>query len=148
MKATNIIWDADDPEDLEGLPTEIDIPEGMTDEDTISDYLSDLTGFCHKGFALDPELGERTYIVTELCPHCEAEVEIHGWDTDCNGFKAFCPYCGSPVAEEEDIFEADDLAQEVREEAEEAEESVAEAAAMTVRPTPAAITLGPRRTKP
>ena len=29
MKATNIIWDADDPEDLEGLPTEIDIPEGM-----------------------------------------------------------------------------------------------------------------------
>ena len=41
---------------------------------------------------------------------------------------AFCPYCGSPVAEEEDIFEADDLAQEVREEAEEAEESVAEAA--------------------
>ena len=48
MKATNIIWDADDPEDLEGLPTEIDIPEGMTDEDTISDYLSDLTGFCHR----------------------------------------------------------------------------------------------------
>ena len=39
---------------------------------------------------------------------------------------AFCPYCGSPVAEEEDIFEADDLAQEVREEAEEAEEIVAE----------------------
>ena len=34
---------------------------------------------------------------------------------------AFCPYCGSPVVEEEDIFEADDLAQEVREEAEEAE---------------------------
>ena len=25
---------------------------------------------------------------------------------------AFCPYCGSPVTEEEDIFEADDLAQE------------------------------------
>ena len=45
---------------------------------------------------------------------------------------AFCPYCGSPVAEEEDIFEADDLAQEVREEAEEAEESVAEAAEAAV----------------
>ena len=41
---------------------------------------------------------------------------------------AFCPYCGSPVVEEEDIFEADDLAQEAREEAEEAEEIVAEAA--------------------
>ena len=45
---------------------------------------------------------------------------------------AFCPYCGSPVTEEEDIFEADDLAQEVREEAEEAEESVTEAAEAAV----------------
>ena len=45
---------------------------------------------------------------------------------------AFCPYCGSPVVEEEDIFEADDLAQEAREEAEEAEEIVAEAAEAAV----------------
>lgn len=37
---------------------------------------------------------ERTYIVTEMCPHCEREVEIHGWDTDSDGFKAYCPYCG------------------------------------------------------
>lgn len=36
----------------------------------------------------------RTYIVTEVCPHCKHEVEIHGWDTDRDGFKAFCPYCG------------------------------------------------------
>lgn len=34
------------------LPTEIEFPDGMTDEDEISDYLSDETGFCHKGFAL------------------------------------------------------------------------------------------------
>lgn len=94
MKAINIIWDVDDPEELEGLPTEIEIPEGMTDEDDISDYLSDTTGFCHKGFSLDNDPDERTYIVTEVCPHCGAEVEIHGWDTDRNGFKAFCPYCG------------------------------------------------------
>ena len=52
MKAVNIIWDVDDPADLETLPTEIEIPDGMTDEDEISDYLSDETGFCHKGFAL------------------------------------------------------------------------------------------------
>ena len=44
---------------------------------------------------------------------------------------AFCPYCGSPVTEE-DIFEADDLAQEAREEAEEAEERVTEAAEAAV----------------
>lgn len=53
MKATNIIWDVDYEEDLENLPTEIEIPEGMTDEDEISDYISDETGFCHKGFVLE-----------------------------------------------------------------------------------------------
>lgn len=51
MKAINIIWDIDFEDDII-LPTEIDIPEGMIDEDEISDYLSDFTGFCHKGFAL------------------------------------------------------------------------------------------------
>lgn len=53
MIAKNIIWDVDDPEDLICLPTEIEIPEGMEDEDEISDYLSDTTGFCHKGFSLE-----------------------------------------------------------------------------------------------
>lgn len=54
MKATNIIWDIDDEEGMESieLPTEIEIPKTMTDEEEISDYLSDLTGFCHKGFDL------------------------------------------------------------------------------------------------
>ena len=36
-----------------------------------------------------------TFIVTETCPYCGAEVEIHGWDTDRDGFKAYCPYCGN-----------------------------------------------------
>ncbi|MCI9226032.1 MAG: hypothetical protein HFE91_11300 [Acutalibacter sp.] len=36
---------------------------------------------------------ERTYIVTEYCPHCESEIEMR-WDTDTRGFKAFCPVCG------------------------------------------------------
>lgn len=53
MKATNIQWDVDDPKDLELLPTEIDIPDGIDDEDEISDYISDVTGFCHKGFELE-----------------------------------------------------------------------------------------------
>lgn len=50
MKAINIRWDTDG-ENI-SLPKEIDIPEGMTDEDEISDYISDVTGFCHKGFEL------------------------------------------------------------------------------------------------
>lgn len=52
-KATNIEWDVDSMDELKELPTEINIPDGMTDEDEISDYLSDTTGFCHKGFILD-----------------------------------------------------------------------------------------------
>ncbi|MCM1237283.1 MAG: phage terminase large subunit family protein, partial [Ruminococcus flavefaciens] len=36
---------------------------------------------------------KRTYIVTEVCPHCENEVEMR-WDTDTKGFRAFCPHCG------------------------------------------------------
>ena len=52
MKAVEIKWDIDTKEDLEFLPKEIEIPEGMTDEEEISDYISDLTGFCHKGFMI------------------------------------------------------------------------------------------------
>lgn len=53
MKATNIKWDVDDENELENLPTEIIIPPNIEDdEEAISDYLSDETGFCHKGFEL------------------------------------------------------------------------------------------------
>lgn len=53
MKAINIKWDTDgDMELLKELPTEVEIPEGMTDEDEISDYLSDEIGYCHFGFEL------------------------------------------------------------------------------------------------
>lgn len=55
MKATNINWDVDNEEDLETLPTEIELPKGMTNEDEISDYISDKTGFCHLGFVLENE---------------------------------------------------------------------------------------------
>ena len=51
-KAVSIEWDVDSEEDLESLPTEVNIPPELTDIDEISDYLSDLTGFCHKGFVL------------------------------------------------------------------------------------------------
>ena len=55
MKAINIEWDIDDFEgdldELKMLPNEIDIPKDLTDDD-ISDYISEVTGFCHKGFEL------------------------------------------------------------------------------------------------
>ena len=52
MKAINILWDTDGEE--VNLPNEIEIPNWVDkeDEDEISDYLSDTTGFCHFGFEL------------------------------------------------------------------------------------------------
>lgn len=52
MRAINIEWDVDYEEQLEDLPREMEIPEGMTDGEEISDWLSDETGFCHNGFEL------------------------------------------------------------------------------------------------
>lgn len=51
MKATDIIWDVDFEKDIELLPTEIEISDGM-DENEIEEYISEVTGFCHKGFSL------------------------------------------------------------------------------------------------
>ena len=52
MKAINILWDTDGEE--VNLPNEIEIPDWVDkeDDDEISDYLSDVTGFCHFGFEL------------------------------------------------------------------------------------------------
>ena len=52
LVAINIQWDVDDNEDLEYLPQRVRIPRGMTDDDEISDYLSNLTGYCHFGLSL------------------------------------------------------------------------------------------------
>lgn len=52
--ATNIIWDEDDKYVLSQLPEKIVIPaEIENDEDRISDYISDFTGYCHKGFQIE-----------------------------------------------------------------------------------------------
>lgn len=52
MKVINIQWDVDTKEELEQLPTEMDIPEYLENEEKISDYITNETGFCHKGFEL------------------------------------------------------------------------------------------------
>lgn len=61
MKAVNIEWDATDDdltkeeqEDvLAELPTEVEIPDDLEDEDEISDWLSDEYGYCHNGFEIE-----------------------------------------------------------------------------------------------
>lgn len=58
MKAYNIQWDVDNEYERSFLPDEIQIPndiaykDGEIDEDAISDFLTDETGYCHCGFAL------------------------------------------------------------------------------------------------
>lgn len=62
LKAVEIKWDVNDNDIdkvddevckiLESLPTEMIIPEGMTDPDEISDWLSNETRYCHDGFCL------------------------------------------------------------------------------------------------
>ena len=58
MKAVNIKWDVDELEDLDYLPTEVEIPDYLTTDDEddllddVSDWLSDEYGFCHDGFEL------------------------------------------------------------------------------------------------
>lgn len=61
FKATKIKWDVD-KEDIKesfSLPKEIDVPEEIVEETMekmaleMSDYVSDKTGFCHKGLFLE-----------------------------------------------------------------------------------------------
>lgn len=52
IRAVNIDWDAEGNE--EDLPKEILIPNHVAREgaDAVSDFISDVTGFCHNGFCL------------------------------------------------------------------------------------------------
>lgn len=76
LRATNIQWDADG-EDV-SLPKEIDVPENMVDEDEISDYLSDETGFCHKGF----DLVELEPYVVSIAVDARADVRVYATNPD------------------------------------------------------------------
>lgn len=53
-KATDIEWDLDDDcEDVE-LPSEVDVPYDVYDDD-VDDWLSDVYGFCVKDFNLEED---------------------------------------------------------------------------------------------
>lgn len=49
---TDIEWDVDCKEEMEGLPTEVEVP-GSVEVDEIADFLADKFGFCTKGYVLD-----------------------------------------------------------------------------------------------
>lgn len=54
MKAVNIKWDTDgNKEVFDILPNEIIIPDNITEEEQISDYITNFTGFCHTGFEIE-----------------------------------------------------------------------------------------------
>lgn len=50
---------------------------------------------------------DREYIVTEVCPHCEAEVEMR-WNVAADGYKAFCPHCGNRLMLCDECRQADE----------------------------------------
>ena len=57
--AVNIIWDTDG-EDID-LPTEIEIPDYLIEDEDISDFITEATGFCHNGFTIEVKKGEENY---------------------------------------------------------------------------------------
>ena len=50
--ATGIKWDVDCDDKGHDLPVEVEVPSGMTDDEEISDWLTETYGFCHCGFEL------------------------------------------------------------------------------------------------
>lgn len=89
LVAYDIKWDTDgDEEVLHDLPKEILIPDGMVDDEEISDYVSDETGFCHAGF----KLGIR--FRGQICPFDYEQInenvfrfEIHDFSLESNSLK-------------------------------------------------------------
>ena len=84
VKAVNILLDVDDQKDLENLPSEIEIPEGITDIEEISDYITNERGFCHRGFELSHLLGfqERIDALKAKADRIGAHFEHNLFDKD------------------------------------------------------------------
>lgn len=74
MKAVNIKWDVDYDKDRNNLPTEVKIPEELTDPDIISDWLTNTYGFCHQGFRIEMTEDERH----EYCKGCARSIYVDG----------------------------------------------------------------------
>lgn len=85
------IWELEDwtPEEWDTLCKVCGLPPDNTERIVLR--ASEVEYFLNLRQKL-PHAG-RTYLVTEVCPHCESEVEMR-WNTDTLGYKAFCPVCG------------------------------------------------------
>lgn len=89
LVAYDIKWDTDGDKDVfDNLPSEVNIPEEMVDDEEISDYVSDETGFCHTGF----KLGIR--FRGQICPFDYEQInenvfrfEIHDFSLESNSLK-------------------------------------------------------------
>jgi len=89
VSVTDIQWDADDMEDIKQALKVGDlkrnmivpIPDNLDDEEVdefISDYITNHTGFTHKGFVTDPEIGESWTIPdSELASKDWGDAEKH-----------------------------------------------------------------------
>lgn len=93
--AEPIIWEPEDwtPEEWETLcKVSGDLPPDRTQR--IVFHLSEMESYViPKPGPKDYPDRDRTYEVTEACPHCGAEITMT-WDTDAQGFEVFCPSCG------------------------------------------------------
>ena len=89
LVAYDIKWDTDGDKDVfDNLPSEVNIPEEMVDDEEISDYVSDETGFCHAGF----KLGIR--FRGQICPFDYEQInenvfrfEIHDFSLESSSLK-------------------------------------------------------------
>lgn len=99
LKAVDIKWDVTDNEMddesceiLESLPTEMIIPEGMTDPDEISDWMSNETGYCHdaassRSLAPDADGVSDSHIRVQLPSDRQANKFDHGFPSVDDGFR-------------------------------------------------------------
>lgn len=93
-RVTNIKWDVDEDKDESiDLPITIDIPRDIVDgfyndnEDAISDYISNLTGYCHFGYTIEYVNENHDYNVSitqdmiedDVLTECDCTLE-NGWD--------------------------------------------------------------------
>ena len=86
-KAINIQWDTDgNPSILDDLPTEILIPDTLSDEEDISDYISNETGFCHNGY----KLINVQYCVKITYSNNDSEEPYGHFETKEDAYKTLC----------------------------------------------------------
>lgn len=56
---------------------------------------------------VNSDSGKRAFTVTEVCPHCENEIEMR-WSVEAQGYKAICPVCGGRLMLCDECLHAED----------------------------------------